>query len=66
VTSHAVSFAERVPLHEGRARRYFVQDCTCGWQSPLCESEAAAAIAYEGHEGAETAAGPSLTLAPGC
>ena len=46
---------ERVPHVP---RRLYVMDCSCGWQSPLCASQADAAKAHAAHQLAATSRFP--------
>ncbi len=47
--AHSVRFATKLPQHEMSRNVYYVTDCKCGWQSPLCKSEARSNQLYEQH-----------------
>jgi hypothetical protein len=47
--THVVRFDTKLPQHEGSPHVYYVIDCVCGWQSPLCNSQERASELYEAH-----------------
>jgi hypothetical protein len=46
---HEPRFEVKLPQHSMSANVYYVTDCTCGWQSPLCATKKRAQALFRAH-----------------
>lgn len=57
---HSKRFEHMVTDHVPVLIRWYVVDCKCGWQSPLCTSRDKAQKLYDRHCGREKRLGPDV------